>query len=116
MTRYHNDSRSMASARPIERPRNDVPDGKVRCPACESVAALTRAGWLWPHRTPRGEECPQRLTGDAPKVVLDEPLPVPALEAPSGLRLSPNGTCHECGRPVSGERRYCGRCAARRSR
>lgn len=31
-----------------------------------------------------------------------------------GTRLSPTGHCHTCDRPVSGERRYCGPCAAAR--
>ena len=30
-------------------------------------------------------------------------------------KLSPNGKCHDCGRAVSGERRVCGLCAARRA-
>lgn len=33
-----------------------------------------------------------------------------------GRRKSPNGTCHTCGKRVVGERRFCGLCAARRSK
>lgn len=29
---------------------------------------------------------------------------------PEGLRLPPNGSCYDCGRLVSGERRFCGPC------
>lgn len=31
----------------------------------------------------------------------------------NGTKLSPKGTCYDCGRPVTGERRFCGGCLAK---
>lgn len=34
----------------------------------------------------------------------------------NGTRLSPTGRCHDCDRPVSGERRFCGPCLTEHGR
>ena len=45
----------------------------------------------------------ERLAAEQGKPVLTD----------SGLSLSPNGACHDCGRAVAGERRFCGPCFAK---
>lgn len=64
-------------------------------------------------RAPRTPE-PSR----APLVVdldLLEALRSPAPDR-AGTRLPPTGSCYDCGRAVSGERRFCGPCLARHGR
>lgn len=69
---------------------------------------------------------------DAVADVLAKPVPMPPPStAPAPAKVTPtsrpcddgdgrllpvDGVCHECGRAVSGERRFCGPCLARRGR
>lgn len=114
------------AAKPIE-------DGvkRVRC-ECSRMVAVTKSGRLHAHRTPGGEPCthranygePIKLT-KLPPVIIPPEKPWPR-ERPARKRTSveqprvpkaervATGSCHECGRAVSGERQFCGPCLARR--
>lgn len=48
-----------------------------------------------------------------PRPVLD-PAVIAEAFAAADARPTPTGVCHDCLRPVTGERIYCGPCAARR--
>ena len=67
----------------------------------------------------------QRKRPEKPNPVIPDDLRAQfAAEREEALRRRPpvdartmpvTGRCHDCGKPVPGERRLCGRCAARRS-
>lgn len=129
MVRLHNRAQNRAKKiydgadTPPSRP---LPDGKVRCPSCGQVTSLTPRGHLRRHDDGAGVECPQRVwrgerDGPVPKA---PPVVIPPMGSPpgSGAKPKPKPTkpggprmCQLCEeRPVTGERRYCGRCAATR--
>lgn len=112
--------------------------GQVRCPVCRNGAGKTLNGNLRQHTDLFGHRCYNRSTGEptgieTPAVVIPErptpPPPAPRQESQQPRRRGKpyrqagpgdgrirqvTGYCHECGRPVSGERRYCGPCLATR--
>lgn len=92
---------------------------KLRIDACDCEVTE-----LKPMRQPRPKAQPK-----AKKVKQPRPLPSPdeiqaAIDAATAKTLArtktksrrpgPTGECHTCGRAVTGERRYCGPCAAAR--
>jgi hypothetical protein len=68
-------------------------------------------GFLYYLDKPRVPQVPQVPLILDPELVAE--VTTPETREPT-LRASPNGRCHECDRPVSGERRLCGRCLSHR--
>jgi hypothetical protein len=104
-------------------------NGKVRCRGCSKVVPLTPNGKIRKHRSPAGEDC--AYTASYGRYALDEIPPVVMRPAPKvkelqperppreprvlePLRLYAGRHCQECDSWVSGERRLCGMCAAKR--
>lgn len=101
-------------------------DGQARCPACRQAVTLTPTGRLRMHDDLTGWPCPNRAASHEP-VALDTLPPVtgvpaapPRVEGPLPATTAPSGGpraygyCETCGALVSGERRFCGICLARR--
>lgn len=61
---------------------------------------------------PERERPAPEIDREAMSRVLAEPPSLIEHRGPQGLEAT--GRCHTCERPVSGERRYCGRCLANR--
>lgn len=108
------------------RPLSKLGPGHVRCPCGASVGLTMRSRRLRAHRDPQGAECPlgglpwgttgtpdPETLAEATRM-LTERLKRPLAEVDDVRRLPPTGRCHGCDRPVTGERRLCGSCAARR--
>lgn len=87
-------------------PLTVLADGQVRCPSCNQPVTLTPSGRLRKHGDREGADCPQRLHEGRP---LDDGITFPPVVVD---RPTPTGCCHDCDRPVTGERLYCGRCLA----
>lgn len=96
-----------------ERTAAPLKPGQVRCALCGRGTTLTPNGKLRAHRDADGVACPHRPQGFEPSGTFVAPPVV--LPTPHGERFLPaTGRCHECDKPITGERRYCGRCLARR--
>lgn len=102
-------------------------DGQARCPVCRQAVTLTSTGRLRQHRDLTGYPCTNRAANlepvhldELPPVIIpglpdwrpDQPPPEPKPPKPPGPRT--RGSCQTCGALVSGERRFCGICLARR--
>lgn len=87
-------------------------DGQARCGTCRNGASLTPSGGLRRHSDLFGHPCFNR----APEGAVLGLAELPPVLLPGGgtNHLPVTGACHECNRPVSGERRFCGPCLARR--
>lgn len=57
---------------------------------------------------------PVEIDREALAEVLSTPAPEPPRETRGANHLPATGLCHQCDRPVSGERRFCGPCLAKR--
>jgi hypothetical protein len=99
--------------------RPDTGADEARCGVCDALTHLTpTARMLAKHLTPTGDVCTNRNPQARP-VVLTELPPVmhrgkPVDQAPQPRQKMVTGYCHDCGQDVTGERWYCGLCAARR--
>lgn len=107
-----------AHVAPDAKPLPKLRPGQVRCPVCLNGATLTRpggnvlrlhydsAGFVCGHRLYTEEVVPPSLLSEAERMLSEERLRT--------NQLKPKGRCYVCDKPVSGERRLCGRCTARR--
>ena len=81
--------------------------GRKRCQLCGKWLKPRDDGTFRTHKDQAtGSQCPGSTT--------TKPHAHRRMEFPSHKHDSPNGKCHECDRPVSGERKLCGRCLAKR--
>lgn len=97
-----------------ETPYAEVPEGYARCGVCERVARVTPTGHLHRHEGAGGVECPN-TTLHRDDVDYDADLVEELRQVDRDARLaSPTRTCQECGKPVTGERKFCGQCLRRR--
>lgn len=118
MPRNHNSSRNAATARRIETAAKRVPDGKVRCGACEGITSVTKNGRLRKHKTPRGEACPNVISGITKRLRVIPEVRIAPQGRPRGekrppsepSRLDAGSACRECGKWLPGERSLCGAC------
>lgn len=104
----------------------DLKPGQVHCRVCRQATTLTSTGIYRRHcdlfGNPCGARSPQasvRLEAVPDVVIPDERKTVDATaqrppQASKGPRA--HGACQDCDAFVSGERRYCGKCAARHER
>lgn len=97
-------------------------DDRPLCPRC-GKRVTPHDGRIRAHSSPRGVPC--RGGWLEPVKVPLPPVTFPTRPAPPVRRAVVSegrpdaervatGRCHDCDRRISGERRYCGRCAARR--
>lgn len=109
-----------AEAKPAKRRRVKADDGKVVCPTCGGRANPRGENEIGAHKTPWGQSCTRRVLKTnvmAPPVVLPRAPQDPTDRVPAQrVRRVVTGRCHECDKPITGERQFCGRCLSRRMR
>lgn len=88
------------------------------CPSCFRVIAVNPSGLRRQHRDDNRVVCLGSGVRVVPERVPAEVLSAARIVIPKGRpeqrRPSPTGRCHECDRRITGERLYCGPCAAGR--
>lgn len=89
------------------------------CPRCGAQARIASDNRLRAHRAPSGTPCPRRIVSAAvlpaaPPVVIPQPTRTAPSVASERAGRCATGSCHECGKAVTGERWFCGSCMSRR--
>ena len=96
--------------------RSELGDGEVRCHVCGCPAKLRKdnASRVTKHKDGHGHECPNRV--NIIEYHFDElpPVRVPGAQNSPREGMVVTGACYDCGKPISGERFYCGQCLAAR--
>ena len=92
-------------------PVDTEPDDRVTCPECGRKVTQGDDGRLQRHKARSGAPCRRRFVS----VNVEAPAPTVAAPASAG-GLPVTGECHTCGKPLPGERRYCGQCLRKRGR
>lgn len=109
----------------------DLAEGQVECPVCRRGVLPLDEYRIRRHRDLFGHQCYNTSHGGMPDMDISamvdwvraqappekEPEP-PAVPRPPQryVRTVCTSRCHTCDRPVTGERRFCGPCAANRGR
>lgn len=88
-------------------------DDRPECPACGQKINQRADGTITKHRSRSGLQCRRRLVSVS---VEAPPISLPTVSGPGRNTLSAIGECHDCGKWLPGERRFCGQCLRKRGR